>query len=321
MKSDGASMLPDGMTWLASDRRFLALEDGQADPARAGYVVLPVPFERTSSYGVGSRYGPVAILEASHQVELRDATLGSEPWSVVGGIATATPLPVSTTDDGQAVAERLEGAVSQLLDAGKVVITLAGEHTGVVGSVWAHAARFDELTVLQLDAHSDFRASYHGDRWNHACTMSRVLDRTSRIVQVGIRSECGEDHARARAAGIPVFHGETLQRESRRGRDWITPIIEACSDRVYVTLDCDVLDPSIMPSTGTPEPGGLDWLQINDFLAQLVRMRTVVGFDVCELAPIPGVRAPEFSMAKLIYRIIGLIGNTHEASPPPGTRA
>lgn len=302
----------DVRAYLPADERFLGLADDQADPQRAGFIVVPVPFERTSSYGRGSSAGPAAILAASQQVELRDTGLDCEPWEAFGGIATMRPLPIDLADDGQAVMKKLERVVDDCLDRDKTVATFAGEHTGVVGAVRAHARRAADLTVLQLDAHSDLRRSYQGDPWNHACAMTRVLDFHHDIVQVGIRSESSEDAAMVKEHGLRVFRGEAIQHEARRGVDWIAPIIDACSERVYVTLDCDVLDPSIMPATGTPEPGGLGWTQMIEFLERLCRNRCVVGFDLCELAPIGGLHFPEFAAAKLAYRLIGLMGQARE---------
>jgi agmatinase len=294
--------------YLPAGERFLGLDDGQADPDRAGFVLVPVPFERTSSYGRGSAEGPAAILAASHQVELRDAALGIEPWAAVGGIATMSPLPIGESDDGRDVMDRLEGVVGDLLDSRRRVATLAAEHTGVVGAVLAHARRADDLTVVQIDAHSDLRPEYLGDPWSHACAMARVLDFHRDIVQVGIRSESSEDAAAARAHGLKVFYGEQIQRDAGRGADWIAPIVDACAENVYVTLDLDALDPAIMPATGTPEPGGLTWRQVDDVVERLCRDRRVLGFDVSELAPVPGLAAPQYIAAKLVYRLIGRIG-------------
>jgi agmatinase len=245
-------------------------------------------------------------------VELHDVGLGFEPWAAAGGIATRRPLAVSEADDGRTVMEMLDPAVGECLDRGKTVVTLAGEHTGVVGAIRAHARRVKDLSVVQLDAHSDMRRTYLDDPWNHACTMARVLDFHRDVVQVGIRSESPEDAELVQEHRIPVFHGERIQRDAARRVDWIDPIIEACSANVYVTLDCDVLDPSVMPATGTPEPGGLTWGQLNELLERLCRTRVVVGFDLSELAPVAGLSFPELTAAKLVYRVIGWMGATHE---------
>jgi agmatinase len=299
------------LAYLPAGERFMGLGDDQADPDRSGVVVIPVPFERTSSYGRGSAAGPAAILAASHQVELRDLGLGFEPWAAAGGIATMRPLSIAGADDGETVMEKVDRAVGECLDRGRTVVTLAGEHTGVVGAIRAHARRVGNLSVVQLDAHSDMRPTYLDDRWNHACTMARVLDFHRDVVQVGIRSESPEDAALVREHGIPVFPGEAIRRDAARRADWITPILRACSENVYVTLDCDVLDPSVMPATGTPEPGGLTWAQMDELLLGLCRERSVVGFDLSELAPVPGFGFCEFTAAKLVYRLIGRIGAAH----------
>jgi agmatinase len=297
--------------YLPAGERFMGLEDDRADPDRSGAVVIPVPFERTSSYGRGAAAGPAAILAASHQVELHDVAAGFAPWSAVGGIATMRPPALGETDDGRSVADKVDRLVGQCLDRGRTVVTLAGEHTGVVGAIRAHARRVENLSVVQLDAHSDLRRSYLDDPWNHACTMARVLDFHRDVVQVGIRSACPEDMELAQHHRIPIFAGEAIQRDAGGGADWIAPIVEACSAHVYITLDCDVLDPSVMPATGTPEPGGLTWAQLNELLERLCRARAVVGFDVSELAPVPGLSFPQFTAAKLVYRLIGWIGVTH----------
>lgn len=292
--------------FLNPEHRFMGPDEAHIETDDAAVVLIPVPYEKTSSYGRGSSDGPSAIISASHQVEYFDTDLGCEPWTTAGGIATRKPLELNDCRNGEDVAARLEPLVGQWLDAGKAVVTVAGEHTGVVGSIRAHVMRMTDLTIVQLDAHSDLRPEYRDDRWNHACTMARVLDFHRDIVQVGIRSEAAEEEAFAKRHRIPVFPGERIVRDDRQGVDWAAPIIEACSRRVYLTIDCDVLDPSLMPSTGTPEPGGLDWKQLNALLKRLCREREVVGFDLSELAPIPGVPFPQFTAAKLIYRLIGL---------------
>lgn len=291
--------------FLSQEKRFLGLDDRLACPETAGVILVPVPFEETSSYGAGSAAGPAAILLASQQIELFDSGLGFEACETAGGISTLCPLPVESGEGGKSISMHVERIVSHWLSAGKKVVTVAGEHTGVVGAVRAHARRYDALTVVQLDAHSDMRAEYLGDSWNHACTMARVFDLHQDVVQVGIRSEAKEERAFVERTGIPAFRAAELKKQDKLGNDWIRPIIDACSENVYVTFDCDVLDPSIMPATGTPEPGGLTWEQVDDFIGRLCGERNVVGLDLSELAPLPGSRHSEFTAAKLIYRFIG----------------
>lgn len=275
-----------------------------ADQARV--IVIPVPYERTSSYGFGSSRGPAAILTASNQVEFHDSELAADPWADSGGIATLEPLDCDRYLSGERLAVDLQFVAGKLLDEHKKIVTLGGEHTAVIGSIRAHAERTTDLTVLQLDAHSDLRQAYKGDPWNHACTMARVFDFHTAIVQVGVRSEATEEKEFAALHRIPVFRGERIAREDRRGADWITPIIEVCARRVYITIDADVLDATCMPSTGTPEPGGLDWIQLGALLERVCLEREVIGFDFSELAPLPFLRYPDYSAAKLIYRLIGM---------------
>ncbi|HIJ72628.1 MAG TPA: agmatinase [Candidatus Hydrogenedentes bacterium] len=290
--------------FLSEDERFLALADAAADPQRAGCVIVPVPFEKTSSYGTGSRAGPAAILDASRQVEVFDAALGLEPHTLAGGIATLRPLEVDDCD-GPGVAERLERVVQDWRDAGKRVVTLGGEHTSVVGAIKAHVQGAADVTLLQLDAHSDLRPEYDGDAWSHACAMARVLDFHAGIVQVGVRGQAQEERAIAEQHGLRVFYAEDLRGDERMAAHWINDVLEAVAPRVYVSLDCDVLDPSIMPATGTPEPGGLTWRQIDALLRRLCACTELLGFDVSELAPAPGLIHPQFTIAKLVYRLIG----------------
>lgn len=298
---------------LAGDN-FLGLPPDHSDPATARVVILPVPFERTSTYGQGSCRGPAAILAASHEIELFDCELECEPYLAAGGIATLAALPVADCD-GEEVAGRLRKAAREQLAEGKFLITLGGEHTSIVGAIHAHCERFPDLTVLQLDAHSDLRHSYRGSTWNHACAMARVLDRHRKLVQVGIRSQDRHDHKLAQESDIPVFLSYRILREHQEGEDWVSRIIDATGPEVYITLDCDVMDPGIIPATGTPEPGGLSWFQVDTLLARLCQERKVVGLDVSELAPLPDLVHPQFSIAKLIHRFVGHRFSSRKGKP------
>jgi len=288
------------------EENFLGIDNEPGWPEDAGVIILPVPFEQTSSYGLGSATGPQAILKASQQVELFDTRLGYEPLARIKGIATLPPLAVDDCD-GRLLTARLREAVRSWLDKGKCVITLGGEHSSIVGAVYAYSDCFDDLTVIQLDAHSDLRESYQDSPWNHACAMARVLDVHKNIIQVGIRSECREESERVRREEIPVFYAERIHERERREEDWIKELVAACSGNVYITFDCDALDPSIMPATGTPEPAGLSWTQVDRLFSRLARKRRIVGFDVNELAPIKGLSHPEFTVAKLVYRLLGYL--------------
>jgi len=289
---------------LPSHQNFLGLESDHCDPVKARVIILPVPFEKTSTFGAGSHHGPEAILSASRQVELFDTELGHEPYRDTGGIATLVPLDIRECH-GAEVADRLQRVVGYWLQHKKFMITLGGEHTSVVGAIRAHCRIFTDLTILQLDAHSDLRPEYQGSTWNHACTMARVLDFHDDLIQVGIRSQSGTEREIATDRGIFVSYAHEIHRQAAEGIHWTDRIIDATHSNVYISLDCDVFDPAIIPATGTPEPGGLTWGQIEALMAALCEKRQVVGMDVSELAPVAGVSYSEFTMAKLIYRFIG----------------
>ncbi len=237
-------------------------------------------------------------------MELFDAALGFEPWQTAGGVATCAPFDVSDCD-GESLSKRLCERIVGLLSQNRFVVTLGGEHTSVVGAIHAHCSAYSDLTVVQLDAHSDLRDSYLGSPWNHACTMARVLDFHDNLVQVGIRSQAAEERALVLDRLIPVFYAHEIHHMEANGADWVDRVIEATASRVYVTLDCDVLDPSVLPSTGTPEPGGLTWTQIDALMGRFCQAREVVGLDISELAPIPSIHHPQFTIAKLLYRFLG----------------
>jgi agmatinase len=289
---------------LPQNANFLGLDPHLSDPETARVVLLTAPFEQTSSFGKGSGAGPGAILEASRQVELFDARLGFETCEKVSGIATLEPI---LSEQAGHLCTELETETMSWLKQGKFVVTLGGEHTAVIGAVKAHSRFFGALTVVQIDAHSDLRDEYQDNPWSHACAASRIRDFHSDIVQVGIRSQAKEERIVADTSAIPVFYAHDIHSDDRSGSDWITSILDTCKENVYVTLDCDAFDPSVIPSTGTPEPGGLTWDQMNRLLERLVHSRRLVGFDVSELSPVTNLHFPQFTIAKLIYRILGLI--------------
>ena len=285
-------------------QRFMGVEDAFASAESARCVVVSAPIEYSSSYGKGSDLGPAAIIEASTQVELYDCELACAPYQLTNGIYTAPPLEVESLRPERQHAI-VEEAVGHWLDADKFVVTLGGEHTSALGPIRAHLDRFENLTILQLDAHSDLRNEYEGSPLNHACIMARVMERDVNLVQVGIRSQCPEEVEFAEKRDLPVFHAHRVHSKAAAGRPWIEDILMTLSENVYLSFDCDVFDPTIMPATGTPEPGGLTWAQVDALMAAVCMHRKLIGFDVTELAPIPGLHHPQFTVAKLIYRLIG----------------
>jgi agmatinase len=301
--------LPVG--WLDAGHNFLGLDEPWCHPDRAGVYVLPAPYEHTSSYILGSDQGPSAIIEASHQVEFYDELLQCEPYREWGGIATTATLNLDGKVDGPAV-DTIEAFVRPHVGTGRFLVTLTGEHTGALGAIRAHARRYPNLCVVQIDAHGDLRKAYQGNPYSHASVMARVVDDGLPLVQVGIRSICPEEIERIRSTDrISTFFAANLLDPSGpyegRATKWIPDIVKVCRGPVYLTFDCDGLDASLVPALGTPEPGGLGWYDTLNFVTALANGPGILGMDVSEIAPIQGFVAPQFSIARLIYRMLGRI--------------
>jgi agmatinase len=286
---------------FAPAENFLGLPDEHSGFDDAGVLILPVPYEATVSYMGGTRFGPRALLHASRYVELYDHELDAEPYGI--GIHTLPPLMLSGAGPEVALAE-LREAYDALLATGKFVIMLGGEHSVSGPPILAHADRLPRdrtLSVLQLDAHADLRTEYEGTPLSHAAVMYRVHERVN-LVQVGIRSLTLDERRlmRDRADRLTVVFGHELENEG-----WMDRVLGALGPDVYLTVDVDYFDPALMPSTGTPEPGGGHWYPTMQLLDRVFRQRNVIGCDVVELAPIPGLVAPDFLAAKLVYKLIG----------------
>ena len=287
------------MTAAHLPQNFLGLPDPDAAYAHARVVVLPVPYDSTTSYGAGARFGPGAILEASRQVELYDDELGRTPAEV--GVHTLAPLlPVMSGPDGMidAVAE----AADQCFADGKLLLMLGGEHSLTVGAARACARHHGHLSFLQIDAHADLRDTYEGSPLSHACAARRLLE-LGPVTGVGIRNLSVEEMEFVRQTSHPIFWA----RDVARAPDdrWMDAVVAGLKDPVYVTFDLDGLDPAVIPATGTPEPGGLGWYQALALLRLVGETHHVVACDVVELAPIPGSHASDFAAAKLAYKMIG----------------
>ena len=279
--------------------RFCDLPDDLADPSTAAATIVPVPYDRTSTWKKGADQGPRAILEASHHIEWYDLATASEPCR--HGIATLPP--VVGEDDPERLADLLDKQVGDLIESGTMPIVLGGDHSVSIGPIRGAARVVPGLSVLQIDAHTDTREEYAGSAYNHACVMTHAR-RWCEIVQVGIRA--------VDAAEVPhldpgrVIYGHQINGPGAEP-DWIERVLAGLGEKVYVTIDLDGFDPAFVPATGTPEPGGLDWYQVTTLLGQVARRRQVVGFDVVELLPTPGQWASEFLAAKLVYRFLGMI--------------
>lgn len=274
---------------------FLGEEAVPAQPSTAAAAILPVPYDRTSTWRKGADRGPSALLEASATVELYDIETASEPWR--RGIATLAPV---LHDGGpEELAGLVRARVAEILERGALPVVLGGEHSVTIGAVEAVTDAFPGAGILQVDAHGDTRESYEGSTHNHACVMARARERGP-VVQVGIRAVDASEMERLDPER--VFWAHAI---ARRGDDgWMDEVVELLPERVYLTIDLDAFDPSLLPATGTPEPGGLGWYQVNELVRRVARRRRIVGFDVVELLPVPGEHASEFIAAKLVHRVL-----------------
>ena len=282
------SGLPENFGGLESE--FSALD-------RAKAVILPAPYDFSTSYQGGARLGPRAILAASRNMELWDEEVGAVYRH---GIHTLPELE-PTAEGPEAMSRRVEEAVSWIVRQKKLPVMLGGEHSLTAGAVKATAASVERLSVLQIDAHADMRDRYLDSPYSHACVMRRVRELVP-AASVGIRSLSEEEAEYLEAHPVPMWSTRAFRALGRR---W-EPILDALTDQVYVTIDVDGLDPAQVPATGTPEPGGLDWYELVDLLRAVAERKRIVGFDVVELAPLPGQVASDFLAARLVYRLIGL---------------
>ncbi len=294
--------LPPGLDDLPWElpRVFLGLDGAAARHDRAATWILPVPYETTASWGTATRRGPRAILDASRYLELFDHELGRDPSA--DGVYTFPALELER-GNAEGAAASLRDAFSRLLEAagGKRVLMLGGEHSVSPPAILAHAGRREgRLSVLQLDAHLDLHERFNGSRFSHACAMARIAGQVD-LVSVGARGISREEwRAAQRRDDVTVVTAEEMD-----DRAWMDMALAALGDPVYVTFDVDFLDPSLVPSTGAPEPGGAGWRQTLAFLRRVFGERSVAGVDVVEHAPVPGLAAPDFLVAKLVYKIVG----------------
>jgi agmatinase len=262
----------------------------------AAVVILPVPVDRTTSYVGGTRNGPHEILQASSHMELWDEEVRAD----VHGIGIFT-LPEMELPFGEmsAVVDEIERVAYEVIGRGKFLVALGGEHSITPPLVSAAARKYEHLSLLQIDAHADMRDSYLGTVHSHACAMRRSVQ-FAKITQVGIRSLSTEEAAAIGHLNTTVFWDVDMRKDPA----WIDRVVETLGPNVYVSIDVDGLDPAIMPATGTPEPGGLSWAEITALLHAVARSRNIVSADVVELSPIPGIIAPNFLCAKLIYKLL-----------------
>ena len=272
-----------------------------SDFARSPIVVWPVPFERTTTYMAGTRKGPCAILEASRNMELYDEELGGEVYRM--GIHT---LEEMETQEGtiEQVMAAIRTTAASLLGEGKFFVMLGGEHSITSPAVSACARKYEDLTVLQIDAHADLRESYQGNPYSHASAMRRVLE-ICPAVQVGIRSLSVEEAEDIPKLKTKIYWAKEIVE--RPTAVWAPRVAADLSEHVYLTIDIDGLDPSLVPATGTHEPGGFTWQQVTALIREVAARKKIVAMDLVELLPQPGHHASDFLAAKLIYKTLGYI--------------
>lgn len=270
-------------------------------------VILPVPYEKTTSFLKGTADGPQAILAASSQIELFDEKLGLEPFRL--GIHTLPPFPVG--EGAEALLGSLTREAHAHLSRGKLLVVLGGEHTITAGVVRAARCLFPALGVLQVDAHADLRASYQDDPYSHACAMHLILDLVP-LYQVGIRSLSREEHLLVQERKTTVLYAHQVCPQT------LDAFIAQLPDDLYLTIDLDAFDPSVVPGVGTPEPGGLDWKTVDYLLEKVASRCRIRAFDLVELRPLPQEARSEVTAVRLLYRLLGYIGRDSGLLSPPG---
>lgn len=281
---------------------FLDLEP--INPREADIIIVPIPYEATTTYGGGTRFGPEAILTASQQVELWDEEYNDNPSQQLK-IATANEI---SPDAGgpAAMVEKIKKRVRPWVSEGKFLVTLGGEHTITVALVESYVTKYPDLTIVAFDAHADLRDKYENSPHSHACVLRRVWELGRPLSILGVRSYSAEEYDFMRVAPRLTL----LKARNLQDPDYQRLALEHLGrirGPVYITLDVDALDPAIMPGTGTPEPGGLTYYQVLEFLQAIVARGPVVGFDLVELAPLPGHRISEFTAARLVYKFLGYL--------------
>lgn len=284
---------------------FLGLEPRHSDYEASRYAVLPIPYDATTSFLSGTRFGPRAIITASQQVEWFDEELEREFHAA--GIHTLDPIAANAAGP-EAMHADIFSAARKIVRDGKTLIGLGGEHSITSALVKAVKTKHRTVSVLQIDAHADLRDAYEGTEFSHASVMRRILDLGVSIVPVGIRNYCKDECRFMKKHGFSPISA----RETRENPQWIEQAISSLTDAVYITIDIDGFDPAYAPGTGTPEPGGLDWFQVTDLLRAVTLEKTIVGADVVEVVPLPGSVQTEFLAAKLIYKLIAQIESSSQ---------
>jgi agmatinase len=292
------------MLTLKQDKNFLAIDEKYSSLDNSKIVILPAPYEHTTSYGNGAAKGPEEILKASAFVEFYDDEFERE-LCFEYGIATLAPLNFNNLYDRDAL-NLIQNKVQELISLNKFVVTLGGEHTISTAPIAAYFEKYPDMSILHFDAHSDLRDVFENSKYSHACFMARVAEffPNDRIVQVGIRAQCIEEAKFIKKNKIKTFYASAL-RKGRHSSFWQSEIVNKLGNEIYITFDLDYFDPAIMPATGTPEPDGFLYNETIEILREIKNEgKKIIGFDVVELAPIPYLHHPNLTAARLIYKIL-----------------
>ena len=289
------------MKELGVKENFLGLEKKYSNYKDSKIVILSAPLEKTVTYGKGTGKAPKEILKASHFVEYYDEEQSRE-ICFERGICTLDQLSFQKLTVEKSLA-KIYSEVKNHLNNDKFVVTLGGEHSLSYGAIKAHHEKFPNLSILQIDAHSDLRDSYENSKYSHACVMARVSEFNTKIIQVGVRAQSIEESEFRKQKQIRTFYSREIKM-GMYGDDWQEIVARNLTENVYVTFDLDGFDPSILPATGTPEPGGLFWDETMYLIKIIGLDKNIVGFDVTELAPSKAHPASNYTAAKLVYKIL-----------------
>ncbi len=276
---------------------FLQSEVGRPDPDKCLFHILPCPLEHSVSYGQGTARAPEAILRASQQLEIYDG----RSFPAIEGIFTHEPVPQGSSPEE--ALQHLEKAVTEISRPGRQLIILGGEHSLSSAPVRALKGAYGEFGVVQFDAHGDLRDEYDGNKRSHACVMRRIVEQGVPVCHIGGRALSPDDLEMRRTHKILTLDARNLVLKGTP----LDPLPRDFPDRIYITVDVDVLDPSILPATGTPEPGGIGWYELHSLFRRVVQGREVLGFDVVEFAPIAGMHAWDYTVARLVYNLMGIV--------------
>jgi agmatinase len=286
------------------EKNFLAIDEKFSNYSNSKIVIYPIPYEQTTSYGKGTQKGPKAILNASAYVEFYDDEFKKE-LCFEKGIATLVE-PILNKMQPKDIFKLIEETTINLIHDGKFVVGLGGEHTISLPLIQAHYSAYPGMCILQFDAHSDFRKTYEGTKFSHACVMARVAEffEPSKIIQVGIRALCKTEASFIERNNIKTFFASQV-RQNKHGENWQKAVVDELSEQIYVTFDVDFFDPSVMPATGTPEPDGFFYNETLEVFREIRRQgKKIIGFDVVELSPIKDLHHPNLTTARLVYKIL-----------------